>query len=382
MADERYSFVETDAQSIYDTVLDSVMEAVNEPLYPGDERRIFTEAIIMVFVAMYNHMNETAKQRVLRYARGYVLDDIGEMKGTYRLAASAAGDTFRFSVSAPQAANIVIPAGTRITPDGEVYFETQAAAVLQAGEMYVDVAGICTTPGEDYNGLGPGKVNVLVDLIPFIAKAENLYGTTGGDNGEPYPWEDDGAGDERYRERIQLANGTHSVAATLAGYKFFALSADPDIVDVEIDSPQGNYVDIYPLMKGGEIPTEDELERIAAAFPDDVRIMTDVVTVKAPEQVEYGVELKYYCTLDNEAHAAETVEAAGGAIDLYNDWQASALGQAINPDKLRRFILAPADGSEAVERVEIVSPVYTALNKKQVAKFNGTIKVSHEIVTA
>lgn len=379
---EKYDFVTTDAQSIHSTTLDMLMDSVNEPLYPGDERRIFAEALVMVLVAVYNDMNETAKQRTLQNARGYVLDAIGEMKNTYRLAASAAGDTFRFSVSAPQTGNIVIPAGTRITPDGEVYFATQAAAVLQAGEMHVDVEGVCTTPGEDYNGLGPGKVNVLVDLIPYIAGATNLYGTTGGDNGEPYPWEDGGAGDERYRERIQLANGTHSVAATLAGYKFFALSADPDIIDVEIVSPQGNYVDIYPLMKGGAVPTADELERIAAAFPDDVRIMTDIVTVKAPEQVDYGVELKYYCTLDNEAQAVETVEAAGGAIDLYNQWQVSGLGQAINPDKLRKFILAPADGSEAVERVEIVSPAYKALNKKQVAKFNGTIKVSHEIVTA
>ena len=379
---EQYDFVATDTQSIYNTVLDNLMDAVNEPLYPGDERRIFAEALIMVLVSVYNDMNDTAKQRTLQNARGYVLDAIGEMKQTPRLAASAASDTFRFSVSAAQAGNIIIPAGTRITPDGEVYFATTAAAVLQAGEMFVDVVAVCTTPGEDYNGLAPGKVNVLVDLIPYIAGAENLYGTSGGDNGEPYPWEDDGTGDERYRERIQLANGTHSVAATLAGYRYFALSADPDIVDVEIDSPQGNYVDIYPLMKCGAVPTEDELARIAAAFPDDVRIMTDVVSVKAPEQVEYGIELKYYCTLDNEAQAVETVEAAGGAIDLYNQWQVSALGQAINPDKLRKYILAPADGSEAVERVEITSPAYIALDKTQVAKFNGTITVSHEIITA
>ena len=378
---EKYDFVATDTQSIYNTVLDSLMDAVNEPLYPGDERRIFAEALIMVLVSVYNDMNDTAQQRVLKNARGYVLDAIGEMRNTPRLEPSAAYDTFRFSVSAAQASNIVIPAGTRITPDGEVYFATQAAAVLQAGDLHVDVLAVCVTPGADYNGLAEGAVNVLVDLIPYITAVSNLNGTSGGDNGEPYPWEDDGSGDNRYRERIRLAPSTYSVAGPAAAYKYFALSASPNIIDVEVDSPEGNHIDIYPLMAGGEVPTENEIKVIQAAFPDDVRPMTDVVTVKAPTQESYGIEIKYYCTIDNEAQAVQTVEADGGAIDLYNEWQIAALGRDINPDQLRKFILAPADGTAAVDRVEIVSPVLKSMTKKQVAKFNGTVTVSHEVVT-
>lgn len=378
---EQFDFVQTDTQSIYNAILDSLMDAVNEPLYPGDERRIYAEALIMVLVAVYNDLNDTAKQRTLRHARGYVLDAIGERTNTARLEPSAAYDTFRFTVSAAQSSNIVIPAGTRITPDGEIYFATQAAAVLQAGEIYVDVLAVCSTPGSDYNGLKAGAVNVLVDAIPFIASASNLNGTSGGDDGEPYPWEDDGGGDDRYRERIRLAPSTYSVAGPAAAYKYFALSASPNIADVEIDSPEGNVIDIYALMAGGKVPTEEEIAAILAAFPDDVRPMTDVVTVKAPTQEEYSVSLKYYCTLDNEAQAVQTVEAAGGAIDLYNDWQTAALGRDINPDQLRRFILAPADGTMAVDRVEITEPVFTSLTKKQVAKFSGTVTVTHEVVT-
>ena len=108
--------------------------------------------------------------------------------------------------------------------------------------------------------------------------------------------------------------------------------------------------------------------------------MTDVVTVKAPTQESYGIEIKYYCTLDNEAQAVQTVEADGGAIDLYNEWQTAALGRDINPDQLRKFILAPADGTAAVDRVEVVAPIFKSLTKKEVARFNGTIIVSHEVV--
>ena len=377
---EKYDFVTTDTQSIYNSVLDNIMDEVNEPLYPGDERRIFAEALIMVLVAVYNDLNDAAQQRTLRHARGYVLDAIGEMRNTERLEPSAANDIFRFSVSAAQPNNIIIPAGTRITPDGSVYFATEAAAVLQAGNLYVDVKAVCMAAGEEYNGLGVGKVNVLVDLIPYISMVTNLNGTSGGDNGEPYPWEDDGTGDDRYRERIKLAPSTYSVAGPEAAYKYFALSASPNIIDVEIDSPSANKIDIYALMENGEIPTEKDLETIQAAFPDDVRPMTDIVTVKAPSQVEYGIEIKYYCTLDNEAQAVQTVEADGGAVDLFNEWQTAALGRDINPDHLRKLILAPADGTAAVDRVEVKSPTFQSLTKKQVAKFNGTVTISHEVM--
>ena len=376
---EKFDFVTTDAQEIYNTVLDSLMDEVNEPLYAGDERRIFGEALVVVLVALYSKMNDTAKQRMLQHARGYVLDAIGEMRQTPRLQPSAARDTFRFTVSAEQSTNIVIPAGTRITPDGVVYFATLAAAVLQAGETYVDVVAECSTPGADYNGLNVGTINVLVDLIPFIASVSNLNGTSGGDDGEPYPWEDDGSGDERYRERIQLAPTAYSVAATLPSFKYFALSANPNIVDVSVVNPSANVIDIYALMEGGAIPTAEELAEIEAVFTDVVRIMTDQVTAKAPTQEEYGIELKYYCSVENEALAVQSVEGVGGAIEIYNAWQTAALGRDINPDQLRAYI-KKSDGSTGVDRVEIVSPVYTNLTRTQVAKFNGTLTVTHEVV--
>lgn len=374
---ERFEFLETDSAEIHNSILDFVMDEVDEPLYPGDERRMFMEAVILVLVQVYNNMNDTAKQKMLQYARGYVLDALGEQKNTKRLEASPASDTFRFTLSAAQSVNTIIPEGTRITPDGEIYFATTAAAVLQAGSLYVDVHAECMTAGEEYNGLPAGSVNVLVDLIPYVAAVENLNGTSGGDDGEPYPWEDGGAGDERYRERIQLASGSYSVAATESSIRYFALSADPDIIDVSVDSPEGNQINIYPLMKGGAVPTEDDLKKIQAVFDDDVRLMTDVITVKAPTQKTYDITLKYYCTLDNEAQAAETVEAAGGALDLYKEWQCGALGRDINPDYLKKLILAPADGTSAVDRVDITAPVFASLDDDEVAKFSGQITVTH-----
>lgn len=379
MANE-FSFVETDAAKIYNLVMTWLMDSVNEPLYPADERRIYGEALIYVLTNVYNEMNDTARQRTLQYARGYVLDALGERTGTTRLAPSAAHDTFRFSVETPINTNVIIPKGTRITPDGNIYFETQQTSVLQAGSTHIDILAVCTTPGADYNGLAKGTVKTLVDLIPYIASVENLKGTSGGDNGEPYPWEDDGTGDNRYRERIRLAPAKFSVAGPMAAYKYFTLSADSDIIDVFIESPQSTKVVIYPLMKDGQLPDEETLKKVLSAFDDDIRPMTDLVTVEAPQQVEYDINIKYYCTLENEADAIAIVEGEGGAIDKFVMWQCAELGRDINPDYLKRFALVPDNGSDAVARLDIISPILTELEKKQVAKYSGKVTVSHEII--
>lgn len=294
---QEFDFVQTDAAQIYATVMNWLMDSVNEPLYPGDERRIYGEALIFVLVNVYNEMNDTAKQRTLQYARGYVLDALGERVGAVRLQPSPAYDTFRFTLSAAQTQNIIIPAGTRITPDGSVYFATDETAIIQAGQTFVDVLAVCTTTGTDYNDMPAGTIKTLVDLIPYIATVSNLNGTTGGDDGEPYTTE----GDDRFRERIRLAPSSFSVAGPLAAYRYYALSADPDIIDVNISSPTANNIVIVPLMEGGTIPDEDTIQKVKDVFADDIRPMTDIVTVKAPEQVTYDISIKYYCTLDNEA---------------------------------------------------------------------------------
>ena len=374
---KEFNFVETDSRILYDTILNSVMDYVGEPLYPGDERRIFSEAVIQLMTAFYNTMNDVAKQKMLQYARGNVLDAIGEMDNTPRLVADSAHCTMRFSMSGPIENNIVIPAGTRVTADGEIYFATEKARVLQAGETQVDIEAYCQTAGSAYNGIEAGMINVLVDVIPYIASVSNITVTSGGDDGEPYTEE----GDNRYRERIRLSKASYSVAGPVEAYRYFALSANPDISDVLIDSPSGNIVDIYALMKGGEIPTPEVLKEISdKVSADDVRPMTDKVTAKAPTQIEYDIEIKYYTTLDNEAQAVLTVESAGGAIDKYNAWQTAALGRDINPDYLRKYVLAPSDGTTAVSRVDVIKPTIVDIKKNQVAKFSGNLKVTHGII--
>ena len=380
MADTDLQFVETDAEKIYNTVIGELMQSVGEPLYPGDERRIFGDAVAAVLVSVYNEFNDKMRQRMLRYARGTVLDEIGARYNLQRADPAHATATFRFSVVEPMGQNIIIDAGTRITTDGSVYFATDEIAVLQAGDNSVDIPATCVNGGTAYNGFTPGTVATLVDLIPYIVSAQNITTTTGGDDGEPYTQE----GDDKYRERIRLAPAAQSTAGPESAYRYFALGADPDIIDVSIDSPSACVVNIYPLMVGGAIPDSDTLEKVkAACSPDDVRPMTDQVNAIAPTQVSYDISIKYYCTQDNESDTIKAVEGVGGAVDQYKVWQSGALGRDINPDQLRKLILCPDWDSTLVgaDRVTITEPTFQELGPSQVAKFSGTVSITHEVTT-
>lgn len=376
MAD--FDFVETDSAKLYTSIIGSLMDSCDEALYPGDERRIFGEAIVAVFVSLYSEFNDKMKQRTLQYARGAVLDAIGDRYNVSRVDPTSATATFRFFVSDVQGENIVIPAGTRMTADGNVYFSTQAIAVLAAGDEYVDIEGSCSEGGAAYNGLAVGSIATLVDLIPYISSVSNITATSGGADGEPYT-ED---GDESYRERIRLAPAALSTAGPESAYRYFVKSADPGIVDVTVVCPedQPNVVNIFPLMTGGELPNAGVLAKIRSVLDDDVRPMTDKVNALIPEVLEYEVEIKYYTTKDNEAATIEAIEGEGGAIDQYIEWQSSALGRDINPDQLRRFVLAPTSGVGAI-RMDVVKPSFVELSKSQVAKLSGAPIISHEVVT-
>lgn len=373
-----FDYVETDAAKIYTSIIGNLMDAVEEPLYPGDERRIFGEALVSVLVNLYNEFNDKAKQRTLQYARGFVLDAIGARYNVERAMLAHAFAMFRFTVDAVQKENIIIPAGTRITSDGSLYFATEVTEVLLAGETEIVIRAVCKDGGAAYNGLTPGTVATLVDLIPYISGAENTTISLGGDDGEPYTTE----GDNRLRERIRLAPATQSTAGPEGSYRYWALTADPDIIDVAVDCPEDmpTVVKLYPLMKGGTLPDTETLQKVLSiCSADDVRPMTDKVEALVPEAVEYQIELTYYCLREREAETVQTIEGKGGAIEQYNIWQTSALSRDINPDRLRRFMLAPEEGVGVV-RVEITHPSFQSLSKAQVAKFVGPAVIRHEVI--
>lgn len=222
-------FIETDAKKIQNTVITLLEQAVNESLYPGDERRLFGNATVDVFVLAFNLMNDASRQKMLRYARGDVLDALGERMGVTRREATPATTTLRFSVTSAFGQNIIIPQGTRATSDSTRFFATTANAVITAGSLYVDVPAQSTGGGINYNDIAVGAINVIVDPVPYVDSVSNTTVTEGGTDTED---------DDSLRERIRMAPSTLSTAGPIKSYEYWAKTADPSIADVRVSSEQ------------------------------------------------------------------------------------------------------------------------------------------------
>lgn len=374
--------ITTDSRTIYTNTIGSLESELNEPLYPGDERRLFAEAQNAFLTSYQNTANEQFKQRFMHLSSGEILDAHGESEGCYRLEKQKAKAIQRFSIAAEQKMNVVIPVGTKVTADSEKYFQTVEVAVIEAGKLYVDTIVEAVEGGSDYNGYAINQLNLLVDLVPYVSSVSNLEVTYGGDNGEPYPEEDGGAGDENYKERIRLVQSSKSTAGAESTYEYYAKSADASIEDVKVTSPNPCEINILVLCKDGKVPDKELIAKVEAAVTaKEVRPLGDRVTVSGVEPVTYDIEIKYYMPVDEENAVVEHVEADGGAIDKYIAWQCEKIGRAINPDRLRGEILKSVVNPIGAERVEIVSPTYKALTSTQIAQWSGKATVSHEKIT-
>ena len=370
-------FMDISAADIVERLVTDTEAQLGEPLYPGDERRLCLEALAPVIVGIINDANDACKQRLLRYARNGVIDALGERMQVERLAATAASTVLRFSLAEPRTRSTFIPQGMRATPDGTCHFATTAAVTIPAGQTFVDVTAECTTGGAAYNGYSVGAIATITDLIPYVAGVTNIVATHGGDDGEPM--DSGGEGDDRYRERVRLAPAKLSTAGPEASYVYHALSASPLITDVKpLNDHDAGTVDLIIMTEDGD-PSEDVINAVLAACnSSSVRPLNDKLTVSGPERVSYDVNIKYYVTADTEQAAVAAIEGEGGALDQYNAWQQLKIGRDINPDKLRGLCLAPASGTGAL-RIDIIAPDFKTLTERQLAKFSGTLHVSHEV---
>lgn len=368
-------FTTTDANELYDEVIEKLQSDVGETLYPGDERRIFGESLCGLWVILYNTIDNVAKQTFLRWARNEILDAIGDMfYQTYRLQAEPAKTTLRYSINDYFDRDITISAGTRAeTGDGKC-FATDIDAVIRIGELSVDIPATAIEGGSDYNGYLSGSIVTMTDLVSFVDAVTNLTTTSDGTDVEK---------DDAYRERIRLAMDRPSNAASRNGIIYFVKSADVLISDVCVTTPKENHIDVSFVLSNGNLPDENLISTVESiVLRDDVRAMNDVITVKSPDPIEYDINIKYYVAAENEASAVQAIEETSyvdetgaictGAIEQYRLWQDSKIKRDINPDKLIKLIL-----DAGADRVQIISPTYLEIKDHEVAHFSGNITIEH-----
>lgn len=347
-------FCDIDTTSVERAIFDTYEQTTGRKLYPGNPERLFLEAVAYVIAQQRFLIDYAAKMNLLSYAQGEYLDHIGAMLATFRLQPNAARTVLRFSLDAPLSFDVIIPEGTRATPDSEVVFRTTQEAKIASGETYVDVDAVCEQEGTVGNGFVPGQINELMDPVAYVSKVENITVSLGGTDTED---------DERFRERIRLAPERFSTCGPKDAYRWWAMSVSQEIIDVAVWSPEPGKVHVAPLLVDCRDPDDELIRQIGTALLDEkVRPLTDVVVVQKPEKVQFNISGTYYILSSYSARVVDIQSKVQSAVNEYVAWQASKLGRAIRPTEL----IARVQGIDGIQRINLTEPEYKALEPWQV----------------
>lgn len=354
-------FVDVNADTVKEWVFANYTAITGRTVADGDPVRLFLLFIAEDFIRLLNNINDTGKMNLLKYSTGDYLDNLGALLGVTRLAASAATTTIKVTLSAARTSETIIPAGTRISPVSNLYFATDSDLVITAGNTTGLIGATCTTTGESGNGYAAGTISTIVDPVAYVDSMVNTTTSEGGAAIET---------DDAFRERIFEAPESFSVAGPAGAYEYYTKSVNSSIVSVGVTSPSPGEVQIVPLLTGGEIPGTELLDEITERLSaDDVRPLTDKVTVIAPTKVSYDIAASYY--IDTDADASTVQTNVNTAVNEYVLWQKSALGRDIDPSELVRRMRAVTGARHVV----VTSPSYTAIDAAQLA-VAGSITVT------
>lgn len=350
------NFAEKAPDTITKEIIRLYEDSAGRTLSRADPVRLFLDAVILAVIQQRNVIDHAAKMNLLAYASGSYLDHLGALLGVSRLQPSHAVCTVKFTLSQPYIFPVTIPAGTRLAVSS-LTFSTVNEGTIPAGSDSITLTAQCEEAGTLGNGYLPGQIRKLVDVLPFSVSAENITETNGGTDTES---------DEAFRERIQIAPESFSVAGPVKAYQYFARSADSDIIDVAVITPpvtQPGHVYLYPLMTGGELPSQEVIQRVyETCNADDVRPDTDYLTVLPPEVVNYSLNMSYWIDEADSSQSAYIQGAVDKAVSEWVLWQRGSLGRDINPSELVKRVM-----TAGAKRCEIERPAFRVLNDWEVA---------------
>lgn len=351
------NFLTTDVNEIVNDSIKTYERLSGRKLAEADPIRIILLSHASIIVQQNVKLNEAARQNLLYYATGDMLDHKGAEWSTSRIEAMPATTTMQIKLSQTFDSARIIPANTLVTSDGQLFFSTTADLVIEAGESAGEVRAECTETGTIGNGYQVGTISTLVKPLPYVASVTNLTMTELGSERES---------DDAYRERIWQAPEKLSVAGSREAYEYHVRTASALISDVYVHSPLAGYVHIAILSANGTLPSQELIDDVTAAVSDrKVRPLTDFVTVMAPEVVEFDVQLTYW--IETTAIDKTLIQRAiNKAVRDYVTWQTSKVGRDINPSRLISDVIRAG-----AKRVDVISPTFTVLSEGKVAQCVG-----------
>ena len=323
---------------------------IAKALAPGDPVRLHLLTVCHWLSHQRTLIDFTGKENLLKYAHGDYLDNLAALHGnrTLRLQATPATTTLRFTLTAPLAFDAVVPKDTQCQAPNAIIFTSAVEGLIPAGSTSVDVEGVALLDGTIGNDFMPGQIRSIINWnLPWAAQVENTTTTTGGSDEET---------DDQYRYRIWLAIESYSTCGPHDAYEFWALSADPDIIQAVVYSAPNiaGEVWIYPLLRGGVIPEPDSdliKKVLAACSPKTRRPVSDFVSVFPPTAVSYTLNMDYYVGENNEVLLSTIQEGVNKAALDWIEWEHSYISRDLIGDELRRRCL-----EAGAKRIVIKSP--------------------------
>jgi len=327
--------------------------AAGRTLQPAQVERLLINLYAYRESLVRNAIQYAAQQNLLAFATFPMIDYLGGLLGVTRLGAVGSTTTLQFTLVGPLTVQYIIPAGTMAgTSDGQYVFATVSEVVIQPGATVGIVNAAATSAGPGADGYLIGQIAVLLNPSAQISAVANTSITTGGSSPET---------DDHYRTRIQAAPNEFSVAGPNNAYRFWALSADPSIIDAKVVSSAPGVVDVYILT--GPIATQPAASpnNLAVAGPtllakvqgvlgaDTVRPLTDTVNVHAVTEVDYPINGTI--TLFSDADPTATMAAANVAAVQFAQNQAGRIGRDVVVSQLIAALSVPG-----VYEVTLTSP--------------------------
>lgn len=327
----------------------------------ADPNRLILFACASVIYQGLQQVDKAGKMNFLKYAYGDYLKNLAALKNVTEQEPERAIVRVKWKLAGPRASATSIPAGSRVTADNEVYFESTEYNEIPAGQTEITITMQATTTGDQGNGYMAGEINVNVDEVAFIADVANVETSYGGTGEES---------DQSIAERTFLAPSSYSTAGPDDAYIYWARTFDSAIGDVVPLSPTPGVVDIRFILADGTIPGQTLISNLQNYLQQrGKRPLTDNVVVKAPDAVRYNIDVTYYINASDNASAVQIQEQAEQAAGDFQTWQSAKIGRDINPDQLRQFLM-----DAGVKRTVVKEPAFTVLQNTEVAVL-GTVNL-------
>lgn len=199
-------------------------------------------------------------------AKGEYLERHAQLRGISRGIATCATGTLRFGLTSSISSDLTVRSGTVCMTDTGIRFATTDHAVLQAGQLYVDVPAVALEPGKAGN-VAANTVTIMAAMPVGVKACTNPEAFSGGDDAES---------DEDLRRRLldsylRLPNG-----ANAAYYEQTALSRTGVAAAVAVGRPRGvGSVDLYIATDKG-IPDEVLLAEVNEYLQEKREISVDL----------------------------------------------------------------------------------------------------------